>query len=64
MRRPTTCRGQVLAQSGKTEEALAEFNQAIDLDPNNADALYNRGLLYQGEKQHQVRSTISPRRMA
>jgi len=42
---------QMLAKSGKTEEALAEFNQAIELDPNNADALYGRGLLYQGEKQ-------------
>ena len=42
---------QVLAKSGKTAEALAEFNQAIELDPNNAQALYGRGLLYQGEKQ-------------
>jgi tetratricopeptide (TPR) repeat protein len=42
---------QMLAKSGKTEEALAEFNQAIILDPNNAEALYGRGLLYQGEKQ-------------
>ena len=47
-------RGEALAQSGKTDEALAEFNQAIALDPNNAEALYNRGLLYQGEKQHQL----------
>ena len=47
-------RGQALARSGKTEEALAEFDAAIVIDPHNADALYNRGLLYQGEKQHQV----------
>jgi tetratricopeptide (TPR) repeat protein len=46
--------GQALARSGKTEEALAEFDHAIALDPHNADALYNRGLLYQGEKQHQL----------
>jgi tetratricopeptide (TPR) repeat protein len=46
--------GQALARSGKTEEALAEFDRAIELDPHNADALYNRGLLYQGEKQHQL----------
>jgi len=44
--------GQVLAKSGKTEEALAEFNHAIELDPNNVQALYGRGLLYQGDKQH------------
>jgi tetratricopeptide (TPR) repeat protein len=42
---------QVLAKSGKTAEALAEFNQAIEFDPNNAQALYGRGLLYQAEKQ-------------
>jgi len=46
--------GQVLAKSGKNEEALAEFNRAIELDPNNAQALYGRGLLYQGEKQHEL----------
>lgn len=49
-----TTRGQTLARSGKTEEALAEFNRAIELDPHNAQALYGRGLLYQGEKQHQL----------
>jgi tetratricopeptide (TPR) repeat protein len=46
-------RGQALARSGKNEQALAEFDQAIAIDPNNADALYNRGLLYQADKQHQ-----------
>ena len=46
-------RAQALLRSGKTEEALAEFDRAIALDPYNAQALYNRGLLYQGEKQHQ-----------
>jgi tetratricopeptide (TPR) repeat protein len=46
-------RGQALVRSGKTEEALAEFNAAIEIDPHNADALYNRGLLRQSEKQHQ-----------
>jgi tetratricopeptide (TPR) repeat protein len=45
-------RAQALVRSGKTEEALAEFNHAIEIGPHNADALYNRGLLYQGEKQH------------
>jgi Tfp pilus assembly protein PilF len=48
-----TVRGQALARSGKTDEALAELNHAIALDPHNAQALYSRGMLYQGEKQHQ-----------
>jgi tetratricopeptide (TPR) repeat protein len=49
-----TTRGQTLARSGKAEEALAEFNRAIELDPHNVQALYGRGLLYQNEKQHQL----------
>src|ERR1700688_1329147 len=46
-------RGQALVRSGKTEDALAELDSAIEIDPHNADALYNRGLLRQSEKQHQ-----------
>ena len=46
-------RGQVLARSGKNEEALAEFDRALALDPYNVQALYGRGLIYQGEKQYQ-----------
>jgi tetratricopeptide (TPR) repeat protein len=46
--------GQALARSGKTEQALAEFDKAIAIDPHCAEGLYNRGLLYQGEKQHQL----------
>jgi tetratricopeptide (TPR) repeat protein len=48
-----TARAEALVRSGKTEEALAEFAQALALDPHNPEALYNRGLVYQGEKQHQ-----------
>jgi Tfp pilus assembly protein PilF len=47
-------RGQTLARSGKTEDALTEFDEALALDPNNAQALYSRGLLHQGERQHQL----------
>ena len=47
-------RAQALAKSGKAEEALAEFDKAITIDPHHAEALYNRGLLYQRERQHQL----------
>ena len=46
-------RGQALARSGKTDEALAEFERALALDPYNARALYGRGLIHQGERKHQ-----------
>ncbi|HMH72273.1 MAG TPA: tetratricopeptide repeat protein, partial [Bradyrhizobium sp.] len=41
--RAATTRGQALARSGRTEEALAEFDKAITLDPHHAEALYSRG---------------------
>ena len=46
-------RGQVFAKSGKNEEALAEFDRALAIDPYNVQALYGRGLIYQAEKQYQ-----------
>ena len=49
-----TANGQALARSGKTEEALAEYDKALALDPHHAEALYNRGLLYQSQRQHQL----------
>ncbi|MFL6831269.1 MAG: tetratricopeptide repeat protein, partial [Xanthobacteraceae bacterium] len=42
-------RGQALAKSGKIEEALAEFDRALVLDPYNVPALYGRGLIYQAD---------------
>jgi len=46
-------RGQALAKSGKAEEALAEFDRALTLDPYNVHALYGRGLIYQADKHHE-----------
>jgi tetratricopeptide (TPR) repeat protein len=46
-------RGQALARSGKTDEALAEFDQALAADPYNIQALYGRGLIYQAQGKHQ-----------
>ena len=34
-------------------QALQDFNKAIALQPDIAQAYYNRGLLYQGQRQHQ-----------
>ena len=44
--------GQVLVRSGKADEALAEFERALRLDPYNVQALSGRGLIHQGEKRH------------
>jgi tetratricopeptide (TPR) repeat protein len=49
-----TARGQGSARSGKTEEALAEYDKAIALNPHHAEALYSRGLVYQSQRQHQL----------
>lgn len=47
-----TAKAQALAKSGETQAALDEFNRAVALDPYNAQALYGRGLLYQGNNEH------------
>ena len=47
-----TAKAQALAKSGETAAALDEFNQAVGLDPYNAQALYGRALIYQGNSQH------------
>src|ERR1700704_1522338 len=39
-------RGSVLAQAGKTEEALADFNKAVSLDTNFVQAFAHRGMIY------------------
>jgi tetratricopeptide (TPR) repeat protein len=44
--------GQVLVRSGKTDEALAQFEKALALDPYNVQALNGRGLIHQSERRH------------
>jgi Flp pilus assembly protein TadD len=48
-----TARGQTLAKSGQSAEALEEFNRAVALDPYNAQALYGRALIYQAGNEHE-----------
>lgn len=45
--------GQALARAGKTDEALADYEKALALDPYNVQALNGRGLIHQGEKRHE-----------
>ena len=55
-------RGSVLAQAGKTEEALADFNKAVSLDPNYGQAFANRGLIYRKTKRlDQAMADYEPR---
>ena len=46
IRRPTICAVRCWPRPGHPEEALADFNKAISLDPNYAQAYANRALLY------------------
>lgn len=43
--------GNVLAQSGQIDQAIKAYEQALTLDPNNADAKANKELLEQKQKQ-------------
>jgi Tfp pilus assembly protein PilF len=47
-----TAKAQALAKSGDTAAALDEFSRAVALDPYNAQALYGRALIYQGNNEH------------
>jgi tetratricopeptide (TPR) repeat protein len=46
-------RGASLVQAGQSDEALAAFNSAINLDPASAQAFYQRGLLYQSGQKYE-----------
>ena len=44
-------RGAVYGEAGRNDEALADFNKAVSLDPNYAQAYANRALIYRKTKQ-------------
>ena len=52
-RQPISAAASIYRQQGRSAQALADFNKAIALRPDNAQAYYNRGLLYQSQRQHQ-----------
>jgi len=39
-------RGEAHAEKGKTDKAIADFTEAIRLNPRSSDAYYNRGIAY------------------
>ena len=45
-------RGNLLMKENKFNEALNDFNKAIELKPDFSDAYYNRGILYGNEKKY------------
>lgn len=45
--------GVELAEEGRREEAIAEYDAAIRLNPQIADAYYNRGVAYANLGEHQ-----------
>ncbi len=49
---PHLVHGNYLAKTGKDNEALAEYQAAEKLDPQNANLQYNMGLLYFNLKQY------------
>jgi len=39
-------RGVAYGESGKVEEAIADYTKAVELNPESAEAYYNRGIAY------------------
>lgn len=44
--------GKTFAVRGNFEQAITEFNWALALDSNNAEAIYNRGNAYYGQRDY------------
>jgi tetratricopeptide (TPR) repeat protein len=46
-------RGTAYAVNGDYDSAIPDYNQSLELNPNDADAYYNRGYAYGGKSQDQ-----------
>ncbi len=49
-------RGSVFGQAGRYDKALADFDKAIGIDANYAQAYANRGLVYREDRQIRPRA--------
>ena len=47
-------RGNAYDDSGNATAALADYNEAIKLEPRSASAYYNRGVVYGNQKKYQL----------
>jgi len=45
-------RGVAYGKKGQYDQAIVDFNKAIELDPRDAAAYYNRGISYEKRGQH------------
>jgi tetratricopeptide (TPR) repeat protein len=52
-------RGLAYAHKGELDHAIADYNQAITLDPKYLTAVYNRALAYKGKAVGDFREIIA-----
>ena len=50
-------RGNALAQSGQLDKAIEAYNQALELNPDHEDAMFNKALIEQAQEDQQGESS-------
>ncbi len=50
--------------NSKYDEAVAELNKVIDINPGNAEAFYNLGLIYENKNQPEVAQEMYEKALA